>query len=450
MKGPPPSTPHFTHHLDTSHMVKKIFQTLGMLTAILFLASLVLFWLRDGVDGSGSTSRTSVPKLETPVGPPADSVALVLAITDEAERGKAEEGSSGLVMDTGRFFREADESSIAFLTERMTKAEIRAALGPDMTALQRKLAGTVSKVGKAFEALKSHYRDHAWRTEGESCPNYDIKRKGFSFRNPRFPGNRNYWVPERFVRIGGASGISVTTSKFELPTETLEATEIFLSVPDEALAGQIEKASQIYYLYDMNYEWRQTAFGDYSTEARPIIRDAFIVKDGTVIWSTFGHVGEKFPPDGPMARDVADNRLPASTAAVGTTAESLRPETAPAAPAARTEAVAPTRPSFDCVRASSFAEKAVCGDPVLAKLDVVLAKNYQFMAAADIGEGAHHDLKTTQGRWLAARDRCGDVECVADLYRKRIDEVCEYPVLSGIHPGCVESGDIMSPSSGGG
>ncbi|WP_342617553.1 lysozyme inhibitor LprI family protein [Rhodoferax sp. GW822-FHT02A01] len=99
-------------------------------------------------------------------------------------------------------------------------------------------------------------------------------------------------------------------------------------------------------------------------------------------------------------------------------------------------------PSFDCTKAVSFAEKAICSDPLLGKLDGALAENYKFMQAADIGDGAKADLKASQRKWVAERNKCVDNQCLADTYRKRIDDVCDYPVISGAHPACNAAEDI--------
>lgn len=99
--------------------------------------------------------------------------------------------------------------------------------------------------------------------------------------------------------------------------------------------------------------------------------------------------------------------------------------------------------SFDCTKASTFVEKAICIDPLLGKLDDALSANYTHMRASNIGDGARKDLKTTQQKWLSERNKCTTSECVTSAYRKRIDEVCEYPVISGIHPGCTYSDDIQ-------
>lgn len=92
--------------------------------------------------------------------------------------------------------------------------------------------------------------------------------------------------------------------------------------------------------------------------------------------------------------------------------------------------------SFNCEKASTYAEHMVCSVPQLSHLDEVLAHNYVVMKAANIGEGARTDLKATQRAWLVERDQCHNVDCLIDVYRHRVDEVCYYPVLSGAFPDC--------------
>jgi len=99
-------------------------------------------------------------------------------------------------------------------------------------------------------------------------------------------------------------------------------------------------------------------------------------------------------------------------------------------------------PSFDCAKASTFSEKAVCTDALLGKLDGALSQNYKYMLASDIGDGARNDLKATQKKWLADRNKCTDNQCLVSNYQKRMDEVCEYPVISGLHPICTSSDEI--------
>lgn len=100
------------------------------------------------------------------------------------------------------------------------------------------------------------------------------------------------------------------------------------------------------------------------------------------------------------------------------------------------------KPSFDCAKAATAVEKIICSDALIGKLDGALASNYKTMIAANIGDGALTELKSKQKEWMASRNNCADNQCLINAYKARIDEVCEYPVLSGIHPECLMSDDI--------
>ena len=107
-------------------------------------------------------------------------------------------------------------------------------------------------------------------------------------------------------------------------------------------------------------------------------------------------------------------------------------------------ATAPTsaRPSFDCAKASTPVETAICGAPELARLDAALAENYRNINNSNIGDGARADLKLTQRQWAAERNKCSTNQCINAAYRIRLDKVCEYPVLSGAHPPCTSANEI--------
>lgn len=141
------------------------------------------------------------------------------------------------------------------------------------------------------------------------------------------------------------------------------------------------------------------------------------------------------PAEAPPAPKPAEQPAPVATT-----------NTAPTpAPVVEQAPPSPTKswgPSFDCGKASTFSEKAICTDTLLGKLDGALAENYKYMLASDIGDGARNDLKATQKKWLSERNKCADNQCLASAYRKRIDEVCEYPVISGVHPVCTSSDEI--------
>jgi len=106
----------------------------------------------------------------------------------------------------------------------------------------------------------------------------------------------------------------------------------------------------------------------------------------------------------------------------------------PAEPASTKVEVA--KPSFDCGRATTLVENTICGDGELASLDDLLAKSYARMMSSDIGDGARVALKADQRAWLGRRNQCSSKPCLVDIYQSRIDEVCDTPVISGVHPDC--------------
>lgn len=127
----------------------------------------------------------------------------------------------------------------------------------------------------------------------------------------------------------------------------------------------------------------------------------------------------------------------------GTENQKPAPTTPPTTGKAQALPQATWKPSFDCSKASTFSEKAICSEPLLGKLDGALSENYKSMLASNIGEGARTDLKATQRKWLSAeRNKCTDNQCLVNAYRKRMDEVCDYPVISGAHPICTNSDEI--------
>ena len=96
-----------------------------------------------------------------------------------------------------------------------------------------------------------------------------------------------------------------------------------------------------------------------------------------------------------------------------------------------------TAPSFNCAKARASVEKAICANPLLSRMDSALSQNYKDMLDANIGEGAKDELRAMQRRWITERNLCTTDDCIELLYRTRIDAVCEYPVIYGIHPDCI-------------
>lgn len=86
-------------------------------------------------------------------------------------------------------------------------------------------------------------------------------------------------------------------------------------------------------------------------------------------------------------------------------------------------APAPTAsPSFDCDKARTRGELAVCSDDGLAALDRQMAAQYaDALGRADSSQ--RQLLQRTRGRFLSYRDRCATNECVAGTYRSRMREI---------------------------
>jgi hypothetical protein len=82
----------------------------------------------------------------------------------------------------------------------------------------------------------------------------------------------------------------------------------------------------------------------------------------------------------------------------------------------------PGRPSFDCARAETRGEIAVCSDGGLAALDVNMATQYR-RALTTASAGQLQLLQTTRDRFLAYRDRCPNRQCMADAYVGRMREI---------------------------
>lgn len=98
----------------------------------------------------------------------------------------------------------------------------------------------------------------------------------------------------------------------------------------------------------------------------------------------------------------------------------------PAQPAPQPPAPAPApataRPSFDCGKARSSGEIAVCSDSGLAALDRNMAGEYgRAIRSATPAQAAL--LRQTRDRFLAYRDRCPTHACMAEAYAGRMREI---------------------------
>jgi len=74
--------------------------------------------------------------------------------------------------------------------------------------------------------------------------------------------------------------------------------------------------------------------------------------------------------------------------------------------------------SFDCTKASTFIEKAICSESDLSKLDDLLEKAYK---KALIETANKKKLTSDQRDWLFnIRNKCQDSNCIEKVYTERI------------------------------
>jgi uncharacterized protein len=80
------------------------------------------------------------------------------------------------------------------------------------------------------------------------------------------------------------------------------------------------------------------------------------------------------------------------------------------------------QPSFDCRKAASISEKAICANVTLSRLDFQLGRTWHtLLDAFDIDSGQETQMKQDQRAWIARRTTCGaDADCIGKLYRDRL------------------------------
>jgi len=90
------------------------------------------------------------------------------------------------------------------------------------------------------------------------------------------------------------------------------------------------------------------------------------------------------------------------------------------------------KPSFNCSKASTPTEKAICSNAELAELDATMAEDYKCLLKID------GDNRNQKG-FLKERDQCGaKVECIKAAYENRFDE---FRISTGaMHRSCGYSG----------
>ena len=91
--------------------------------------------------------------------------------------------------------------------------------------------------------------------------------------------------------------------------------------------------------------------------------------------------------------------------------------------------------SFPCAKAATSPEEAICGSRELASLDRSVGTSFsddlrQFTATGDPEASAK--LKTTQKKWLLARDRCGaDEGCLRKAMGTRLQALADTEAFTG-------------------
>jgi uncharacterized protein len=79
--------------------------------------------------------------------------------------------------------------------------------------------------------------------------------------------------------------------------------------------------------------------------------------------------------------------------------------------------------SFDCTKARTATEQAICKDDSLAWLDLQLNRLYGDVRQLQ-SEGARPALRDEQRDWVARRDACGGTdECITRLYWQRVQSL---------------------------
>src|SRR5690606_27987708 len=96
--------------------------------------------------------------------------------------------------------------------------------------------------------------------------------------------------------------------------------------------------------------------------------------------------------------------------------------------AATTLSAAEAGPSFDCTRAHTRVERAICATPRLAVLDGLLGRDYARSSEA-LPPGERACLAADQKAWLAQRDACDSDACLERAYLRRLQ------ALQGLLPG---------------
>ena len=83
--------------------------------------------------------------------------------------------------------------------------------------------------------------------------------------------------------------------------------------------------------------------------------------------------------------------------------------------------------SFDCAKAGTAVEKAICGNVALARLDRELAAAYGSKLKYAADDAARDTIRSAQRAWIKQRDAAcgGSADCLADMYKARLDALSQ-------------------------
>ncbi len=87
--------------------------------------------------------------------------------------------------------------------------------------------------------------------------------------------------------------------------------------------------------------------------------------------------------------------------------------------------------SFDCNKAATFIEKAICGNERISNLDDELAVNFKAVKNS-ISDDEAKELIASQKQWLSVRNKCTDDKCLIDSYSKRIAAIAGNSSVSNV------------------
>lgn len=130
-------------------------------------------------------------------------------------------------------------------------------------------------------------------------------------------------------------------------------------------------------------------------------------------------------------------------------------KTATTAPESEKSAVAASlKPSFDCAKAESEAEKMVCSDNALAQLDNEIARLFALAEKdSNLTAASKAELITTQRGWVKGRDDCWKAEdkmhCVLTSYGQRAQELrISYANARSADPNARSTGPVVFKCDG--